>query len=224
MTAALLQKKKCCCEGQGACCLPDGSCVQDTEQSCLNRGGVFQGLGVGCEPNPCIAPDCCEIVKDCCWSYGAIANVSWHVQTPVGCWSDPNILCQDFIFHGNLQNEWVCGILSDQRRVECVPTGDRLWLFVSTFGVSIDSDGTPLLSAVVGAHLGPDQSASFVAIWGTTLFGSGGPMPVTFWSCSLITGQGPVKINGCDDSQATVTISIVDPVPCREISPGVCGR
>ncbi len=35
---------------QGACCLPDGSCIQATPAECLAAGGEFQGVNVPCTP------------------------------------------------------------------------------------------------------------------------------------------------------------------------------
>lgn len=45
------------CGGQlGACCLFDGSCIQVTSAMCADMGinGTFQGVGVGCDPSPCV--------------------------------------------------------------------------------------------------------------------------------------------------------------------------
>jgi hypothetical protein len=41
----------------GACCLGNGSCVADqTPGQCAGQGGVFQGDGSSCTPNPCPQP------------------------------------------------------------------------------------------------------------------------------------------------------------------------
>lgn len=37
----------------GACCFPDGSCTPSTETACEGAGGVYQGDGTTCSPNPC---------------------------------------------------------------------------------------------------------------------------------------------------------------------------
>ena len=37
----------------GACCL-DSTCVVLTESQCVAASGVYQGLGRGCSPNPCL--------------------------------------------------------------------------------------------------------------------------------------------------------------------------
>ncbi len=39
--------------GNGACCLPNGSCVILDEADCLTAGGEFAGIGTTCDPNPC---------------------------------------------------------------------------------------------------------------------------------------------------------------------------
>lgn len=45
----------------GACCMPSGSCFVTDAVTCADTMGVFQGVGVPCEPNPCPAPlgACC---------------------------------------------------------------------------------------------------------------------------------------------------------------------
>ncbi|MCB9848918.1 MAG: multicopper oxidase domain-containing protein [Phycisphaeraceae bacterium] len=45
----------------GACCMPDGSCLTMTSGDCALAGGMFQGAGVSCDPNPCPQPTgaCC---------------------------------------------------------------------------------------------------------------------------------------------------------------------
>ncbi|MCB9864428.1 MAG: lamin tail domain-containing protein, partial [Phycisphaerales bacterium] len=67
------------CAGQiGACCRIDATCIQTTQQICIAEAfsGVFQGIGVGCDPNPCIVETgaCCGdgvctenvAITDCC--------------------------------------------------------------------------------------------------------------------------------------------------------------
>ncbi|MBK8232936.1 MAG: hypothetical protein IPK72_20725 [Candidatus Eisenbacteria bacterium] len=45
----------------GACCYPDGSCVVQGQLDCEANGGIFQGDGTACDPNPCPQPTgaCC---------------------------------------------------------------------------------------------------------------------------------------------------------------------
>ena len=42
---------------EGACCLPDGSCVITTPECCATEGGEYQGDGVPCSPDLCTPPD-----------------------------------------------------------------------------------------------------------------------------------------------------------------------
>ncbi len=49
----------------GACCHPgDGSCTIETEDGCDAAGGIFQGNGTDCTPNPC-AGACCLMDGSC---------------------------------------------------------------------------------------------------------------------------------------------------------------
>jgi hypothetical protein len=49
-----------CTPGVGACCLPDGSCVIDSQGNCAANGGTFQGDGSVCENVTCdIPPQAC---------------------------------------------------------------------------------------------------------------------------------------------------------------------
>ncbi|MFQ5430565.1 MAG: hypothetical protein ACE5E1_09680 [Phycisphaerae bacterium] len=43
----------------GACCLPDGSCLDTTQTDCQTQGGVFRGNGTDCISNPCLGA-CCQ--------------------------------------------------------------------------------------------------------------------------------------------------------------------
>jgi len=51
----------------GACCLPSGSCTLTNSSTCASLGGVFQGSGTGCAPNPCPQPTgaCCLAGQMC---------------------------------------------------------------------------------------------------------------------------------------------------------------
>ena len=55
---------------QGECCLPDGSCTVDDEESCCDEGGTFSGNGTKCDPDgACCMPDgtCVQdTTKKCC--------------------------------------------------------------------------------------------------------------------------------------------------------------
>lgn len=70
-----------CPQPEGACCLPDGSCIEVVEADCLAQGGVFSAPGVACVevscPQPtgaCCLPDgtCVEVTEEDCGSLGGI--------------------------------------------------------------------------------------------------------------------------------------------------------
>ena len=50
----------------GGCCLPDNSCAVVTSASCASQGGVYQGDGTTCSPNPCIVA-----TGSCCFTDGS---------------------------------------------------------------------------------------------------------------------------------------------------------
>jgi hypothetical protein len=39
----------------GACCFPNGACLQGSQTDCQSLGGVYMGDGVSCDPDPCQA-------------------------------------------------------------------------------------------------------------------------------------------------------------------------
>ncbi|MEM7229750.1 MAG: hypothetical protein AAF432_13145 [Planctomycetota bacterium] len=52
--------------GVGACCLTDGTCLQEAPNICtLEIGGTFLGVGVPCDPNPCVQPEACPGGGNC---------------------------------------------------------------------------------------------------------------------------------------------------------------
>jgi hypothetical protein len=55
------------CESIGACCLLDGSCTFETNADCSAAGGMYQGDGTTCDPNPCPPPEgaCCFPDESC---------------------------------------------------------------------------------------------------------------------------------------------------------------
>ncbi len=56
----------------GACCMPDGGCIEQTQAACDQSGGTYQGddsacAGVSCPqpPSPCCLPDgTCQVMPD----------------------------------------------------------------------------------------------------------------------------------------------------------------
>jgi len=51
----------------GACCFYDGSCSVMSQPDCELQGGIYQGDGTVCDPNPCPPPTgaCCLPTGDC---------------------------------------------------------------------------------------------------------------------------------------------------------------
>lgn len=48
------------CQGVEACCLPDGTCLSDVDAICCDDlGGLPEGEGTDCFPNPCAIRACC---------------------------------------------------------------------------------------------------------------------------------------------------------------------
>jgi hypothetical protein len=75
------------CDGaSGACCLVNGDCVIASPSGCQGSGGVYQGDGTTCTPNPCPEP-----VGACCYSNGVC-----QVQTQTACtggWLGAGTVC-----------------------------------------------------------------------------------------------------------------------------------
>ena len=79
----------CFCVESGACCLPDGSCVELAEPDCLQQGGEFHA-GVSCSIVQCPPPvqECAdlivEIIEAYCRNVGAAApQYQLHVLAEV---------------------------------------------------------------------------------------------------------------------------------------------
>ncbi len=66
---AALSTVPCGPDAEGACCLPNGSCVITTQASCALLSGVYQGDGVDCSPNPCPPPGKFYVVPPCGCSF-----------------------------------------------------------------------------------------------------------------------------------------------------------
>ncbi|MHC5113903.1 MAG: GEVED domain-containing protein, partial [Planctomycetota bacterium] len=47
------------CLDDGGCCLTDGTCTLLSPGDCAAAGGVFNGIGTDCVPNPCVQPGAC---------------------------------------------------------------------------------------------------------------------------------------------------------------------
>jgi len=72
----------------GACCLPDGSCVELAEADCAAGAGAYQGDFSPCDPNPCPPP-----VGACCYADGTCAIVA-EAECVEGQWLGPDVSCE----------------------------------------------------------------------------------------------------------------------------------
>jgi hypothetical protein len=55
------------CQASGACCLPDGECIEATPTDCTESDGTFQGEGTACTPELCPEPTgACCLLGDVC--------------------------------------------------------------------------------------------------------------------------------------------------------------
>ncbi|RIK64554.1 MAG: hypothetical protein DCC65_14080 [Planctomycetota bacterium] len=74
----------------GACCFASGDCTLVSEVDCDTAGGVFQGNGTVCEPNPCPQPTgaCCDSVGDC-----TIATEADCLNVVMGTYRGDNTTC-----------------------------------------------------------------------------------------------------------------------------------
>ena len=78
--------------GGGACCLSNGTCQSRLEDACYLQGGTFLGVGVACDPNPCIGACCVSSPQPACIAARTEAQCaalsgSWHQA--VGCSPNP---------------------------------------------------------------------------------------------------------------------------------------
>ncbi len=91
----------------GACCR-DTECTIETQESCESDGGVYQGDGTVCDPNPCecdpcvahegpLNPDCSECVAAVCASDPFCCETQWDEtcasETADFCFPDPCAPC-----------------------------------------------------------------------------------------------------------------------------------
>jgi len=84
----------------GACCLPDESCIETNETECIDVGGSWQGSGVECDPNLCLIDPCDDDVlpPTATLDLGDFHCVPFAEATPIiGTATDPE---------GNLES-WV---------------------------------------------------------------------------------------------------------------------
>jgi hypothetical protein len=84
-------------EPAGACCFPDGSCrMAWPEWACTDQGGVYQGDGMPCDPNPCTQPSeaCCHFDGSCTFVTAEQCAAEGGMAMGYGTNCDPNP-CED---------------------------------------------------------------------------------------------------------------------------------
>ena len=73
----------------GACCLPDGSCLESDSLHCDSIGGSWQGAGTDCDPNPCPQPQ-----GACCMPDGTcFETVESQCASSGGTWMGAGVSC-----------------------------------------------------------------------------------------------------------------------------------
>ena len=85
----------------GACCMPDESCVQTNETECIASGGRWQGSGVDCDPNLCLIDPCDEdeLAPTAALNLGDFQCLPFAQATPiVGTATDPEGNLESWVF------------------------------------------------------------------------------------------------------------------------------
>jgi spore coat protein A len=75
----------------GGCCQGGGVCSVLTQTACTTAGGVYQGNGTSCSPNPCIV-----VTGACCASSGTCSEVTQtSCTTAGGTWQGADSTCSE---------------------------------------------------------------------------------------------------------------------------------
>ena len=107
------------CPPEGACCLPDGSCIVTVQVECEDPmvGGSYLSDGTECSPlGACCFPDgsCMETREDCCTAAGG----SYHSGTPC----DPNP-CVGACSYYDPGSWWTCVSVQTEAACEALAAG-----------------------------------------------------------------------------------------------------
>ncbi len=84
----------------GACCLPDESCIVTNEPECIEAGGSWQGSGIECDPNLCLIDPCDEdvLAPTATLELGDFQCVPFAEPTPIiGTANDPEDNLQSWV-------------------------------------------------------------------------------------------------------------------------------
>lgn len=85
----------CCeeveCLAVGACCYPGGECGIAWREYCIEHGGVYQGDGTDCDPNPCELP-----TGACCFGDGTCSEMTEEdCLSDLGGYLGDDVSCDD---------------------------------------------------------------------------------------------------------------------------------
>lgn len=81
------------CDGSGACCLPDGSCIETDAGNCAIAGGAYQG-----DDSLCVDANCPTDTQACCFEStgGCLDLATGDCINAGGIPGGPGTLCQTF--------------------------------------------------------------------------------------------------------------------------------
>ncbi len=164
----------------GACCLPSGLCsITPTQTVCLSQGGVYQGDGVLCIPDPCPAPE----LGACCFPDG-VCQIRLAVNCDIagGLWLGAGTGCNPNPCRGACcPNDGACTITAPG---QCVGEFQ---------GIGTTCQPDPCAVVISGACCRPDGTCVQVPTAGecpspSVYLGDGtvcgvDPCPITFGAC-----------------------------------------
>ena len=78
----------------GACCLPNGNCVEVLEEVCLDNNGTFAGDDVPCDGFNCSTGACCFLKEYCFWECLELSEADC-VAEYAATWYGPGTRCAD---------------------------------------------------------------------------------------------------------------------------------
>ena len=145
------------CFATGACCLPDGSCLDDQfQQDCQSFEGLYQGTGSLCEDAECPQPE-----GACCFDTGFCLPLTETDCSSVGAaWAGPLTDCEDSDANGT----------ADACESPCPADFNGDWMvdpvdLAFLLGAWGDNPGSPADLNGDGV-VGPIDLASVLGAWG----------------------------------------------------------
>ncbi|MCC6426614.1 MAG: hypothetical protein IT435_07310 [Phycisphaerales bacterium] len=176
-----------CQPGIGACCLPNGSCVQLTANDCASQAGQYKGDGIPCVTGTCPAP-----TGACCFSNNFCLTLSEvDCGGAGGTWVGANTTC-----NGNQCPTGAC----------CLPMGDCI---ITTQSNCTGQGGTFKGVATTCASADCPQPT------GACCFPNGFCLQLTAADCGGVQDavwQGPLTT--CSDGNGNGQADICEPELC----------